>query len=419
MFNFFRKRKKKISGNAGFDPLGRAVFSAHQLVSAFNILRADRVLSTLEAFEPYDELAKDKSSFFNEMELPEAVIFISHRWENKINPDPENEKFEALKNFLGMIQEIAEWKRESSALQPEQIVLKHGKYQAAYFLGGYNRFDPDNSKASLLSDVAGKTISKIGIWFDFSCLSQAPDTLMARKASLARLHDLLGAANLVSFRKSGDKFEHRAWCAAELSTDPEIARSRVRKICLRVDKLNESLSLNDLVSPASTNKGFTALLSTQLEHAEHGRDLAKAVSFFQGIVGVEAEDNRETPLLFNRRPPYIFMAQEEFFAFVQSALTHVTQNPDQTVDILQVATLAASKAGLETTKPEDLAYTSLMILYARHRGAPDMARLYGQALSRHLEGRSTELAHLALRYDSTPGSDWKIFKGRCEFAFID
>ncbi|MEP2705028.1 MAG: hypothetical protein ABJQ71_13680 [Roseibium sp.] len=407
--------------NARFDPLGREVLTARQLASTFSILRAERIQDSLQAFERHDDLLCDRPYFFfDESDLPEAVIFVSHRWETETNPDPKGENFRALQSFLRAVGEIADWRRGLFPSQPIQEILRHGKYQAAYFLGSYNRFDPDREDSLPLVGEAGGALDKIGVWYDFTCMSQAQETLLARKFALARLHDLLGAANLVAFRKPGDAFDRRCWCAAELSTDPDIERSSVRKICLRLDKLGEPLDLGDLVNPNSPMAGMTELLKTQMDHAKTGNDIATAVANFQQIVGVEAEDDRETPLLFNRRAPNIFAAQKDFFLAIQYGLDQATREPQKTLDLENLVTEAAKHVELETSNPEDLAYTSLMILYARHRGAPDMARLYGEGLTRYLEGRTTRLAHFALLYDAAPdNSEWKIFRGRCEFSFAD
>lgn len=404
--------------NAGFDPLGRDVFSAKQLAQRFNILRAERVMDGLEAFEPYDDIAAlGTDAFFDADDLPEAILFISHRWESARNPDPTKRKFNALRQYLDMIGAVADWKKGWFGPDAKKVALRHGTYQAAYLLGDYNPFDPGASRAPGFGTNSKDTLRKLGVWFDYSCLSKAKDTEAARKEALSRLHDLLGAANLVSFREPGDTFDERGWCAAELSTDPDIERSRVRKICLRLDKLGAPFDISELVKPGSPMAGFTDLLETTLKPAKTGGEVARAVAHFQKTVGVEAEDDRDTPLLFNRRAPYIFAAHEDFLKAMTGALSHITDKPQPGVDLVEIAVQAAAKAGLKTSDAADMAYTSLMILYARHRGAPDMARLYGEALARHLEGRSTRLREFALIYDKQDG--WNVFRGACRFAFED
>tara|TARA_R110002072_G_scaffold140118_3_gene283981 strand:+ start:1063 stop:2283 length:1221 start_codon:yes stop_codon:yes gene_type:complete len=402
--------------NAGLDPLGRTSLTAPELAATFNILRADCLLDDLEAFDSYDTLVEnDRSIFFNQDDMPEAVIFISHRWEDTHNPDPTVRKFNALRRFLEMIAEVADWRKRWFGSKATTTVLRHGAYQAAYFLAENNRFDPDAASAAQFGHSGSETLRRIGIWYDFSCLSQLPETLAARKETLSRLHDLLGASNLLSFREPGDDYDYRGWCAAELSIDPDIQRSRVRKIYLRLDKLDTPLEAADLLKLDSPMADMPDMLLSQLGRAKTGIDLALAVGFFQGLVGVDAEDDRETPLLFNRRGPYIFAVQEKFMTTMIHALEEISDKARLTADLVEIVVAAARSAGLRTTEEEDLAFTSLMILYARHRGAPDTARLYGECLERRLEGRSTRLAEFSLLYDEQ--DDWKIHRGGCTFTF--
>lgn len=404
--------------NAVLDPLGRPSLSASELSETFNILRADRLFNDLGAFESFDTLeARDPSLFFGTDDVPEAVIFISHRWEDQAHPDPTGRKFVALQKFLEMIRQVSDWRADDAGPSATEIVMRHGAYQATYFLGDYNRFNPDAVRPENFGVVGAETLRRVGIWFDFSCLSQSPETVTSRKEVLSRLHDLLGAANLLSFREPGDTYDYRGWCAAELSIDPDIARSRVRKICLRLDKLGDQLDVAELANEGNSMASAVDMLLPQLATATSGKELVNHVSLLQQFLGVAAEDDRETPLLFNRRGPYVFADQEAFMTAMIHALDNIEKMEEPSVDLLQVVVRSARNAGLQTTEEEDLAFTSLMILYARHRGAPDLARLYGECLGRWIDGRSTCLVAFTKFYDERDG--WKLFNGRCTFAFKD
>lgn len=423
-FGADRSKEEQTSGdrqrpiNAVLDPLGRPSLSASELSGTFNILRADRLFDDLGAFESFDTLvARDPNLFFGTDDVPEAVIFISHRWEDPAHPDPTGRKFAALQKFLEMIRQVADWRADDAGPSAAETVMRHGAYQATYFLGDYNRFNLDAVRPENFGVAGPETLRRVGIWFDFSCLSQSPETVTVRKEVLSRLHDLLGASNLLSFREPDDTYDYRGWCAAELSIDPDIARSRVRKICLRLDKLGDQLDVAELFKKGESMGHAADILLPQLATATSGKELVNHVTLFQQLIGVAAEDDRETPLLFNRRGPYIFAAQEAFMTAMIHVLDEIEKMEEQRVDLLPVVVRSARNAGLQTTEEEDLAFTSLMILYARHRGAPDLARLYGECMGRWIDGRSTSLVAFTKFYDER--DDWKLFNGRCTFAFED
>ncbi len=112
-----------------------------------------------------------------------------------------------------------------------------------------------------------------------------------------------------------------------------------------------------------------------------GAEAARAIDLFIQMVGVDAEDERDFPVFFVKRKPWIFEGQKAFMVIVMNRLAQASAL-DQTAasnrkgfsvgfDLAKVVSDAAKSVGLGASKAEDIPYTSLMILYARHRGAPE------------------------------------------------
>jgi hypothetical protein len=81
------------------------------------------------------------------------------------------------------------------------------------------------------------------------------------------------------------------------------------------------------------------------------------------------------------------------------------------VDIVEVIAIGADSVGLRASNAHDLRYTSLLILYSRHRRAADFATFYADCLTRMLDGRPTVLRRY--REDRIP------YKERVWYQFVD
>ena len=120
------------------------------------------------------------------------------------------------------------------------------------------------------------------------------------------------------------------------------------------------------------------------------------------MVGVDAEDTGDFPLFFVKRKPFLFQGQREFMSKVMDLLIQASQLDEARAaklssfsigfDIASAVAKAAKSVGLAPSNNADIPYTSLLILYSRHRGAPMLARLYGEVIQWHLRGAPTVLA---------------------------
>lgn len=429
--------------NAPLDPLGRPMMTPEDLASTFQILRANVVLNEFSRFPRCEDLHDQTDRvFFNERDLPEVVVFLSHRWLGPSHPDPEAGQLGTIKSFLssvgnlcaaqiatgagrgGLLARLADRLLGTSHRQihdtVKRVVYSHGGFQAAYFLGNYSPFAPDRPGRRGLFALGDRALDKVGLWYDFTCLPQAELERGELVASLARLHELLNASNLIALRAPGDDYGSRAWCAAEAATDPDIERTRFRKLCLRMDLIGDQFGPDLLREQPPQWEGIADVAMMQIDSADDGAEAAHAVTSFIDMVGADAEDGRDIPLFFLKRKPWIFRGQREFMIYVMDALARASedngskgQRPGRTpkVDLVGLAKEAANHAGLKTSNDADIPYTALMILYARHRGAPQLAALFAEGLERHLDGRTTVLRHYHENREAHPPE--------CEYRFDD
>src|SRR6266568_3211494 len=88
--------------------------SGRNVQARYNYLRASSVLH-LSRLEPYDEMVlKNATSFFPSGQAPSLVIFISHRWQTRVNPDPVGSQLRAIQYVLQHIPKIASLSHASS-----------------------------------------------------------------------------------------------------------------------------------------------------------------------------------------------------------------------------------------------------------------------------------------------------------------
>jgi hypothetical protein len=406
-----------MSINAVLDPFGYQELTPRKLVEIFNIIKVNILLDEFSQFPRHEHLSD--RYFFREDDLPEAAIFVSHRWLSSHHPDPDGKQFEALKIFLSFIRRICGSKVGNDALR--KVIFTHGGYQAAYFLGAYNRFGPGNDSGAKLPSLGEGVLSKIGVWYDYSSMPQDPATRDQLVSALGRIHELIGASNFVALRQPQDEYDSRAWCAAEVATDPDIGRTHFRKICLRLDLIGQPFDPELLLDQPRHWAKVAERALKELEGVKSGAEAAAAIEDFIEWVGAEAEDNRDWPLFFVKRKPWIFKGQKQFMVSVMGVLRHASAFDEKEasntstfsigLDVAEAVTSCAKSVGLGSSKEGDLPYTALLILYARHRGAPKLAGLFADSLQRYLRGRTTVLARY--REQREP------YDERCWYRFED
>ena len=426
---FGRKRYSPPRRNAPVDPFGDSDRSAAGLTRTFRILRASYLLETSGPFLSFGELRLDHpGAWFDSADPPKAVLFISHRWKTAQHPDPHGLQAEAIRVLLRNMIQVAHAsanKEERSRLVPS--LLRHGILQAAYILntamtfgenseGGWRQLvEKTKSVKGDFGSLAGEVASGFGIWYDYACLPQdssrsgfkgtdADSRLLL--ANLRQLHSLISQCTLVSLRAAGDDYVERSWCMLELATEPDIARRGCEQVVLRTDLLGKPIHEADIGvgRPMDTAQKFREVrLANILDWVKTGGPSLEWVDRLYQLLD-ELEDDRPVPLFTSARPPVIFPGQRALMGYMIDELDRLSRS-DRSLwrrlkgqrlqgDIEESVRGALRAANLKCTDPADLIYTGLMILYARHRGATELASFYGACLKRWLDGKPLRL----LRY---------------------
>ena len=153
--------------------------------------------------------------------------------------------------------------RERLADVPD--IWRHAYLQAALIVGAaasktndivWGRWTDFWQKTQSLdeSTQASTLVSRIGLWYDYSCMPQPSSqdeqqrTASNRDApfqkALFRLPALIEACPIIILRSPNDGYGGRGWCGTELS----IGRDRGRHIVLRTDLLGKKVCRSDILS---------------------------------------------------------------------------------------------------------------------------------------------------------------------------
>jgi hypothetical protein len=410
--------------NAPVDPGGRPVASPGALVAEFRILRASAVLRMEGPMPKFEQLqAEQPSSWFSPDSPPSAVLFVSHRWKTPTHPDPDGAQGNAIRAFLAAVRDVDESREASASVRRRRVpsLLVHGVFQAAYFLENGISFGRQEGGAwsDDLDDDRESVVDRIGIWYDFSCMPQDGIGSLSLVPSLARIHELIGESTMLILRWRGDDYDARAWCAAEISTEPDIERSQCRRIVLRADQISRPIALKDLVhskeAPYLDSTRESMAVDLQLWNEQPGRALVRLDQLYDFLT--ELEEERDMPLFTARRKPEIFRGQRALLVGMIERLGALSRRDFALpakgrlqADVAAEVVAALRLARLGCTIPDDLLFTGLMILYSRHRGAPQMARFYKVCIERYFAGKPLRLARYRERRDGHSVDVWWVFE---------
>jgi hypothetical protein len=410
-------------GNAPVDPLGEGA-SSEQLATEFSFLRASALTDVEGELPRYQDLQRERpEAFYSAGEAPPLVLFVSHRWQTPIHPDPSGESVDAVRYFLRAVAAVA-----TAASSPPQVrsnlipsLRVHGIMQAAVLLGNERGFGAVSGpewrdfwvsagQTSNPPDADTSILRGIAVFYDFSCIPQGLNVF--RKPSeekmqqvfmraLRRLHLLINASTVLVLRTAGDDYGTRAWCVAELS----IGRPEGRHLVLRTDMLGEPVtdaqllgeSLPSINNMATFRKHLPGI-DDQWRGSANGwgvlHSLAMGVN--SGLPELEAE--RSVPLLMTPHAPMIFPGHQRLLEGMWARLADLS-DLDQALDgiplvtdVAELVTYSLEQADLRCTVPEDRVYVGLHMLYARSVGSPRLAQFFGECLRRYVDRRTTRLA---------------------------
>ena len=425
-------------GNAPLDPFGQSDLSPAGATREFRFLRASAMLKGRGELARHQDLRRDHpEAFFTPAAPPRLVLFVSHRWQGPTRPDPRGTQAAALRSFLQTVAAVA----AAASLPPERRVEAvpslrvHGVFQAANLLGnsrgfgaadeyGWRDFCDSVTASKDPTDIGDAILEGIGLWYDFACLPQGaggvrtPEGEQERAtvaSALRRLHTLISASSVVVLRAGADDYGSRAWCVAELS----VGQPAWRHVVLRTDLLAQPVTDADLVgdSPPEVNDfelsrhGLVGI-DERWRTAESGWNVLRTLSTLVFFGMPELEADRPVPLFVTPHAPLIFPGQRDLLEGMIGRLSslsetdHALDGGRLVVDAADVVTSALEQARLDCTEPADRVYAGLLMLYARHVGAPAFAGFYGECLRRYVERRTTRL----LRYRESRGiTDMRVW----------
>jgi hypothetical protein len=416
----FGRRQSRPRGNAPLDPLQSARATASDLAAQFHILRASALLEMNGPMPKFEQLRDAATSpWFAADSPPAAVLFVSHRWESALHPDPQGAQANAIRTLLATVREIDETSRASAADRRQRMpsLLAHGVLQAAYFLSEGIAFGQPGNAAWRDTDTP-VDLARVGIWYDFSCMPQEGRVALPLVSELERIHHLIGESTMLSLRWPGDDYDSRAWCAAEISTEPDIERRQCRRIVLRVDELLKAFPIEQLVHSeenAYADQRRETFAKGLIDWIDEPAETFPRIRLLYDYLP-EIEEEREMPLFTARRKPEIFRGQRTLLLEMIERLGGASKrdhrlrsNEHLNLDMAGVVLASLKAAQLVCSNPEDLLFTGLMILYARHRGAPQMAAFYGACIARYFARRSLTLARYRERREYTTVDVWYVF----------
>lgn len=356
------------------------------VLSRFRFMTA-RALLELPRFERCQDLPDD---IWCDPARLWTVVFISHRWEQVDEPDPQGRKLGALKRFFLEVERLTtalstcdagdEGAERRIALVP--TLRQQGTLQAAHLVVRALWSAPKELPESELETVA--FLDKVGIWFDFSCLPQAPRSgTEQREFEEAMLH--IGAllsdtrVMVLALRTAGDDYLMRGWCLAEAA----LARASERvdsPLVLRMDALGQRFSvLGEMADRALArweDPGFTEAAMTVL-----------ATAITPTLVHQIAVRESETPefsLAFSDAQQVVqkFMASATATLLCELAGGGV-------VDLSRMLPRLMDAHGLICTQAGDRIMVALLVLASTlSREATGHLAIWREALHRFMQGRS-------------------------------
>lgn len=427
------------SGQSGFapiDPFGRDIDDDTQLSQRFKILRANFVLG-LETIPRYQELQRDKvDCWFLPEEAPALILFVSHRWETPYQPDPHAHQLGALKSFLRALQEIAIATECEGAERLKRVpsLSKHGVLQAAWLLGatGWQDFLKEVWNSDNPKTLGERILSGIGIWYDYACMPQRSPVSDAQRndkdeaefiEGLRALHGLIAKSTLLILRREGDDYEHRGWCAAELS----VGTSAWRHLVLRMDLIGQNIDVKDIrgIHDLEIDDSFDVEERERViqniarwEDPEETNVRGALRRIYLHYLGFQAlEEQRKTPIFTTPRPPDLFPGHKRLLTEMLKQQGSASQaetlisDGRLLVDVASWVNTAMDAAELRCSDDRDRLYVGLLILYVRHIGLPQMAEFYADCLRRLLDGKHLRLVHYRQLRELMTARVWWVFEG--------
>lgn len=205
-------------------------------MNSIPLLKADTLCKkqNLISMPRYDQAEK---FIWRKNNTPDLIVFISHRWGMRTNPDPDGSALQTIRKLLCALDRVSKGLDPCSNSPMPDLSLP-------YILQASLLFDRILEKQSEWDNI----LNHVAVFYDYSCLPQGdePKEVTLRRKGLSYFPSFIPdpSVTLVALRSQGDEYEKRIWCVAEstLAVTYEEGRHWRELFPIRVDK--EQLPLN-------------------------------------------------------------------------------------------------------------------------------------------------------------------------------
>ncbi|WP_028489481.1 hypothetical protein [Thiothrix lacustris] len=312
---------------------------------------------------------------------PDIVLFISHRWRDLCNPDPDGATLRALRNLLLAIDSLARGIDPACNAEVPDLRLPYMLQASVIFSRLIEvRFDGEAALAN------------IAIFYDYSCLPQGEgvrDRELLLKGLSCFPHFIPDSrVTLVAIRSDGDHYEKRAWCVAEavLSVLFEQQRPWAELFPLRLD-----------INPQPYEITYP-ILRDAIEfwvQDVSGRVSISGEQFlaWQRIIDYCVEWFTQEREGASKQIHHSGMASDISFRMFLETMIRLAEQGNGVTDIVPAIVAGAIEVGLECSKMDDLVPAGLLILSSlrweqlnrgEDQSAPDV---WQEAFERYCNGQ--------------------------------
>ncbi|MEM6925593.1 MAG: hypothetical protein AAF602_01595 [Myxococcota bacterium] len=151
------------------------------------------------------------------------TVFVSHRWATRTHPDPDGAQLGALQRWIAQMCDVARALTEEDVGRRTDVVPTlnaQGVLQAAMLvLRAVARANPSDAERG--RELRDLLLDRVGFWYDYVSLPQAPRTSAQHAAFVRGLLGIRGlllapSTTTIALRTEGDDYESRGWCVAEM-----------------------------------------------------------------------------------------------------------------------------------------------------------------------------------------------------------
>jgi hypothetical protein len=234
----------------------------------------------------------------------QLILFVSHRWESQHHPDPCHVQWKALQRLLVAVKTLADASQchnDSDRLNMVPSLWPQDYLLAAYLLGTLvfrsggqldqmyknHQAATMHDKGLTLSSFGDFCLSKMGVFYDYTCLPQKPRNQNESKefdGMLQHLMGLVARTEVLSLRSHQDDFEQRAWCIFENGR-------RAASVSMNISEPGYILDKTDILMTSSSQntvedwemEAIRSLVARVERWENSGRDVA--VANYYGYVG--------------------------------------------------------------------------------------------------------------------------------------